>query len=313
MSLEEAPARTTSSSTPQVNAAALRKRMEGQNRGGGGSGSNSAQDRRNQGERGARAGGRGERGGRGRGSNFRGRDARGSREGYEASSRARGGASGRGRDGNQRSGQRGGRGGRGGGGSFGSRVPVRSEGREWDPASSGAAIQSITTTTNWRRAINSAAQGVARVPYTIPTSTLESLRKGVQTAKYRPLKEARKNLMLHKVFGKEGTSMGPSHDPSPIARPRRREDDAPVPIRSTEDGSVAEEAKKARVQYMQEKFGGDYVRWETDALNKATSIRKSIGPVDGHAVVALTLNDDLGPTTKVWALDTVKKIASGVR
>jgi hypothetical protein len=142
---------------------------------------------------------------------------------------------------------------------------------------------------------------------------LETLRKGVQTAKYLPLKEARKNLKLHKVYGKDGVSMGPAHEPALLARPRRREDDAPVPIRSNEEGSVAEEAKVARIRYMQEKFGGDYKRWERELLKSATPLNKEIGPVDGHAVVALTLNDDLGPTTKAWALDTVRKIASGAK
>lgn len=105
--------------------------------------------------------------------------------------------------------------------------------------------------------------------------------------------------------------MGPGHDPLPIARPRRREDDAPTPVKSTEAGSVAKEAREARVRFMQEKFGGDYQRWDRDALANSSPSGQKLGPMPGHAVVALTLNDDLGPATKAWTLDTVKLIASG--
>lgn len=106
--------------------------------------------------------------------------------------------------------------------------------------------------------------------------------------------------------------MGPAHSPTPMARAGSSKSCALLPSQAKQGGTVAEQAKAARIGYMQERFGGDYRRWEKEAL-EATSREADAGPVQQDAVRALVDNDDLGPITKAWTLDVVKKIVNGVK
>jgi len=106
--------------------------------------------------------------------------------------------------------------------------------------------------------------------------------------------------------------MGPVHDPTPVARPRIRDDDAPTRIRSDQNGSIAQETKEARVKLMQEKFGGDYSRWEKkELLKRVLDNDQNPGVVQGHALEALIRNEDLGPAHKAWTLGTIDTILTG--
>jgi hypothetical protein len=176
-----------------------------------------------------------------------------------------------------------------------------------------APVHSVYPVTNWQQnAISPFIQGFNRVPYDIPQVTLESVRQGrMEEKKLRPLHEAVKALKLHTLQNGK-TIVGPLQAPTPFARPRKAGDNAPSPVQKGEKGvgeSIAEEERKLRVKYLQEKFGGDYQRWQV----KGARGGGQTGAVQGHAAEALTQNDDLGPLTKVWTLDTVKKITAGTR
>jgi hypothetical protein len=165
-------------------------------------------------------------------------------------------------------------------------------------------IQSVYPVTDWQHAASSVSVGFARVPYTTPAVSIGSLNKSKNT---RPLHEADKAIRLHGT--KSGTVVGPVNDPTPTARPRRRSDDAPVLSRT---GSIAQEAKEGRIKFIQEKFGGDYQRWDRKELLKSLQGQK-LNLVEEHAAEALVRNTDLGPRHKAWTLITINTILKGKR
>lgn len=312
--LQEETQSTSSSAPPQAaNAvAALRKRLGqqgGQDTARRSDGQRRTPDRRTQGQ------GQGQGQGPAQGGDRRrydrgNQDNRGARLGERGSNRpqgrdARGGAS---RPGGQRQGQRSGNRRDGDAPSRRPQSPARRD-QTWDPDLEAAPIQSVIPSTNWQKVGPPASQSLCRVPYATPATTLESFKQANnETKKARPLYVAEKGMRLHLV-GKRGTVLGPVHAPTPALRARRRDDDAPTPARSAEGqgGSIASETKEARIQYMKEKFGGDYHRWGK------TSTGKPASAVEGHAAEAVTHNADLSPSIRAWTLDTVQKIVGGGR
>lgn len=63
---------------------------------------------------------------------------------------------------------------------------------------------------------------------------------------------------------------------------------------------------------MQEKFGGDYQRWDRKELVKVLQGQK-LSVVEEHAAEALVRNTDLGPRHKAWTLSTINTILKGKR
>lgn len=197
--------------------------------------------------------------------------------------------------------------GSGRGGHRGGGLARRSDRDDFELKVAPTSIHSIVPVTNWQHSLNRVAQGINRVPYKTPEVTIESVRKSeaFDAKTYKPLYQAERALKLH--FASRGVKMGPLQSPTLTARPRGRLDDAPVPARGSEGGSIATEAREARVKLLQEKSGGDYQRWEIKDLAK--SIRQAgVVPAEVHAAEAVTHNDDLGPSNKLWTVDTVKKI-----
>jgi hypothetical protein len=217
------------------------------------------------------------------------------------------------RRGGGRGGMRGGRGGRGGnrGGARGGFSRGRQAFEEEDAVSlTPTPVQSVYPVTNWHHGATGISVGYNRVPYATPAITLENLKAEKSTKITHPHREADSAIRLH--FTSNGSVMGPLNNPTPIVRPRDRNDDAPTRIRSDQDGSIAQETKKARVKYMQEKFGGDYQRWEKkELISKALSNRERPGVVQGHAAEALIRNEDLGPSHKAWTLGAIDTILTG--
>ena len=184
--------------------------------------------------------------------------------------------------------------------------------RDDGPAAPPAPIQSIVPVTNWQAGSGPASQVYSRVPYATPRATIETLSLPRSDAKHdRPLHKAEIALRLHVQKGGR-IVLGPAEAPTLIARPGLSKGNALAVARSEEGGSIAAEAKEARVKYMQEKFGGDYRRWEAEEL-EGMSKERGAGAAQDSAVRALVDNDDLGPITKAWTLDAVKKIINGVK
>lgn len=167
--------------------------------------------------------------------------------------------------------------------------------------------QDIFPVTDWQHSAYRYAQGFTRVPYQTPTVTIESLRSNApfDAKTHKPLYEAEKALKLH--YNSKGVSLGPFQSPTLISRPRTKKDDVAKATRKTEGGNLAEEKLEARAKVLREKFGGDYQRWEMGELGQ-NSINLDLNTVEGQAAEALSHNEDLGPSLKLWTAKTVKTI-----